>query len=1087
MKKNEFISYKINNYDSSRNAENLMDLMSISPLKSYEIRLAKIPLIKNFNEKNINISIKLKKSNENKNLLVKFNQIKNQNRNLSVIRTPKKRINILFYNDIKNQKKLNDNSKKLYNKILKNNIINNKRSLVKKLKKFHSCQNLILGKYPINHRLLLPIQRDFKIDNHNILEEPKNDINDNNNNKNKNKREIFILDGNIEGKNLKEKGVQIKVKERNKMRQRSLIINHDKKGFKKKEKEKEDIKNEKEDISEKEEDKTDAIKDKIEIIFKIKKNKKNNKIERCITSTKLNILDKVSRIHEYNEKIKKMNSLKFKKKIDIIKFKELKEKEKERNSDIININLSKNQEIIDNNNTAINRNPKNKLDKSEFKSNSVSNIFENITQKNINIKPKQLNPIRNINNKKVEIKIINDNKEENINIQTKETQSDNNEINSKEESQKEKPKTKRSSYLTRDEFLERLVKTRKEYLEKEKNQSVQNITELYYLIFPGNASYLIKNCMNHRCNWKEPFSNVTSFYNFKWTELSSSLDYSSLGVFFNSKQVVNHFENHTIISNKANMFFNLMNYCEKNKISVFKYVPFTIVYRIKDRSKYSEDIKEIKRKKNLENLKKFIENTDIYIQRYEEIGKYFNKEKSKEISIKKENDEKIKKCLEMDDFFVVEKNEENSCYYTEIFQNVDKYIKEIKKDKNGKNEKIEEIKKIGMDTMIEIPLTHFTYRNLWVIKAINLNRGMCIKIVNNFTEMETIIEKFRQGVNYNFTEQGINEEEDKKQNENNNEEENTYFCDNIIIQKYIENPLLYKGRKFDMRIWVLLTHQMKVYIFKEGHLKTCSVKYDINSKDSFSHITNYSFQKNNNNFEKYEIGNEVPFYEFQKYLDEKYPKKNYKIKIDLMKQLKEIIALTMQSAKDKIKNNKNYQFEIFGYDFMLDEDFNVFLIEINTNPGLEESSPWIKIIVPRMLDDALRLTLDQIFETKYDFNLNYKNEEAIKNYKIVMHKLKNKENPNSINNLNENEFISKNENEKEKENNLSDDNKIKNDKKKKYISPFPVPGYELDDNLWELVCDLNENELKETKSETETYTGIKHLLKKKNEKSTTEK
>ena len=76
----------------------------------------------------------------------------------------------------------------------------------------------------------------------------------------------------------------------------------------------------------------------------------------------------------------------------------------------------------------------------------------------------------------------------------------------------------------------------------------------------------------------------------------------------------------------------------------------------------------------------------------------------------------------------------------------------------------------------------------------------------------------------------------------------------------------------------------------------------------------------------------------------------------------------MKSIKDLInKNNKNYQFEIFGYDFMIDCDFNVFLIEINTNPGLEESSPWIKVIVPRMLDDALRLTLDQLFETKYDF------------------------------------------------------------------------------------------------------------------------
>ena len=92
-----------------------------------------------------------------------------------------------------------------------------------------------------------------------------------------------------------------------------------------------------------------------------------------------------------------------------------------------------------------------------------------------------------------------------------------------------------------------------------------------------------------------------------------------------------------------------------------------------------------------------------------------------------------------------------------------------------------------------------------------------------------------------------------------------------------------------------------------------------------------------------------------------------------MKQIKEIISLTMRSAKDKInKNGRSHQFEIFGYDFMLDSDFNVFLIEINTNPGLEISSPWIKIVVPRMLDDALRLTVDKLFEPIFDFNKNYK-------------------------------------------------------------------------------------------------------------------
>jgi hypothetical protein len=291
-----------------------------------------------------------------------------------------------------------------------------------------------------------------------------------------------------------------------------------------------------------------------------------------------------------------------------------------------------------------------------------------------------------------------------------------------------------------------------------------------------------------------------------------------------------------------------------------------------------------------------------------------------------------------------------------------------------------------------------------------------------------------------------------------------------------------------MRIWVLVTHTMKVYVFKEGHLKTCSVEFNINSKNAFTHITNYSFQKHNDDFQKFEKGIEVPFNEFQKFIDEEYGHKKYKLKTHLMNQIKEVINVSMRSVKDKInKNNRNHQFEIFGYDFMLDEDFNVFLIEINTNPGLEESSPWIKIIVPRMLDDALRLTLDQLFEPKYDFNLNYKKMDDLENLEKVLNNLRNNRDPNSVNN-----YYNRNKN-----NSLGDKNDTLNKittNNKKYISPFPVPEYSDNENLWDFVCDLNTKDpndefLDKSKCENsdnnniiskeQTYTGIKHLLSKK--------
>ena len=54
-------------------------------------------------------------------------------------------------------------------------------------------------------------------------------------------------------------------------------------------------------------------------------------------------------------------------------------------------------------------------------------------------------------------------------------------------------------------------------------------------------------------------------------------------------------------------------------------------------------------------------------------------------------------------------------------------------------------------------------------------------------------------------------------------------------------------------------------------------------------------------------------------------------------------------------------FEIYGYDFIVDENYRSWLIEVNTNPSLDESNQYLKSLIPRMLNDALRLTVDCAF------------------------------------------------------------------------------------------------------------------------------
>ena len=94
----------------------------------------------------------------------------------------------------------------------------------------------------------------------------------------------------------------------------------------------------------------------------------------------------------------------------------------------------------------------------------------------------------------------------------------------------------------------------------------------------------------------------------------------------------------------------------------------------------------------------------------------------------------------------------------------------------------------------------------------------------------------------------------------------------FVIQKYIEDPLLIEGRKFDIRIWVLITQDKEVYVFKDGYVRTSSEEFSLNEDDVdklFIHLTNNAIQKNNTEYGKFEDGNQLSFQYLQEYLKRK--------------------------------------------------------------------------------------------------------------------------------------------------------------------------------------------------------------------------
>jgi tubulin polyglutamylase TTLL1/tubulin monoglycylase TTLL3/8 len=109
------------------------------------------------------------------------------------------------------------------------------------------------------------------------------------------------------------------------------------------------------------------------------------------------------------------------------------------------------------------------------------------------------------------------------------------------------------------------------------------------------------------------------------------------------------------------------------------------------------------------------------------------------------------------------------------------------------------------------------------------------------------------------------------------------------------------------------------------------------------------------------MGNKLSFLEFQRYLDVWYQHLDFFR--DVYPKIKEIATIAFRAVYYKLDPNKRlHNFEIFGLDFMIDEEFKPWLIEINTNPCLEISnSPILNRIIPAMLENSFKLSVDLIF------------------------------------------------------------------------------------------------------------------------------
>lgn len=204
----------------------------------------------------------------------------------------------------------------------------------------------------------------------------------------------------------------------------------------------------------------------------------------------------------------------------------------------------------------------------------------------------------------------------------------------------------------------------------------------------------------------------------------------------------------------------------------------------------------------------------------------------------------------------------------------------------------------------------------------------------------------------------------------------------MLVQRYIKTPLLLESKKFDLRLYVLVKgyDPVEAYLADEGLARLCTDNYKQptanNMKNMFMHLTNFSLNKNSENY---------------KAPDENFLENNEGSKrllsalwVTLEEQgfdvglIKERISDTIKKAvitmepylihqyhaKVNASHENTKNFQILGMDILLDKKMNAWLMEVNSNPSLNMFLE--KDIVPGMEIEPEKILseLDKFVKTK---------------------------------------------------------------------------------------------------------------------------
>lgn len=229
----------------------------------------------------------------------------------------------------------------------------------------------------------------------------------------------------------------------------------------------------------------------------------------------------------------------------------------------------------------------------------------------------------------------------------------------------------------------------------------------------------------------------------------------------------------------------------------------------------------------------------------------------------------------------------------------------------------------------------------WIVKPSMSDKGQGISIFKTVDQLQAIFDAFDNDDDEDIGDEEGDGDHKKKQG-------NGLILSHLrhfIVQEYIANPLLllaYGNKKFHLRTYVVCQGNLKVFVYKNILALFAGETYKqptTNTKGQIvlnGHLTNTCLQEDEDPLV-------VPFWKLKGI--------SQSDKDKIFDELCEITGELFKAATTVDKLNfqpLDNAIEIFGVDFLVDEDCNVFLLEANSYPDFKQTGDDLKDLIYKL-------------------------------------------------------------------------------------------------------------------------------------------